>query len=108
MSVAVDVSRKRKPLTRLQGLQQRAPHRHRDAAAGRVRRRREQHDAAAWREAPTVRTGFEGSGEASHLRLLSRRRLKWEEAAEKMKCGLEFELGYWAQSCDGDGFQASP
>nr|CAN72665.1 hypothetical protein VITISV_015118 [Vitis vinifera] len=41
-------------------LQQPAPRHHRDAAAGRVRRRREQDDAAAWREAPAVRTSFEG------------------------------------------------
>ena len=27
-----------------------------------------------------------------------------EEAVEKMKYGLGFELGYWAQFCDGDRF----
>ena len=56
----IDVSRERKPLARLQGLQQPAPRCHRDAAAGRVQRRGEQDDAAAWREAPAVRTSFEG------------------------------------------------
>ena len=60
-----------------------------------------------------IKAAAEKEGSSDQLRGLRRSLLppvpqspspEEEEAVEKMKYGLGFELGYWAQFCGGDRF----